>query len=110
MKCRLSSMRRIFRVIAHPIRALKAWRYKYRNCVNCPVSSPGYESADFDDCTIYGGDFRYEDCKYIWFPRKYVKKLGDKMLDEEAKSWAAYAERCLKEQQGQDEKDERFNT
>ena len=66
-------------------------RYEKRNCANCPASHAGYESHDFDSCEIYP-DFKYEDCPYIWLPRRIVKRIGQKGIEKEAAAWAAYAE------------------
>jgi len=62
-------------------------RYKYRNCENCPASHVGYESHDFDCCEIYGDDFRYEECRYIWFPYKAIERVAKKIRDEEIARW-----------------------
>jgi len=68
------------------------WRYKYRNCENCPASHAGYESHDFDSCDIYGDDFKYEYCKYIWLPRWFVVRKAREVVEQEAAQWIAYAE------------------
>ncbi len=78
------------RILSRLLWPILKWRYKRRNCENCPISHSGYESHDFDNCEIYGDDFRYEYCLYIWLPRWIIQVIAERIAARELARWDSW--------------------